>query len=290
MNSVLNLYYSDAELEKVFNCNPASVIIYHQRFRTIESLVSAFLPSKTVHDYLDNYVIICEVISNSKYAELTKRNYFDAIIRLISYNQDREFGIKAIEPLATYSGWRYSYDNNYQQADRSGNPTVEEIREAIKVFPSRSFESIIIRLYLEVPVRDDFQLELCNMEDLLTADPTINYLIPCREERALKVLIQRSKNVSWTKSQKPRLYTLSKELTRDFLSYLQSIGNPHKFWKNKMYKKIGQILSQLKLKNGRASINVLRRAVATQAKEMNERAEMAYKSLHTPGTAILYEH
>lgn len=292
MTSILNQYFSDAQLAVLFKCGEETVKIYHQRFRTIERVLAPYIKIDTIEAFVRNHSLILEKIENAPYAELTRRNWVDAILRVLYGIGNKEhWGGLADFLTATekYEVTRYAFEGRYWETKRTDTVSEQEIREKLKIFPNHSFESVIIRLWLEVPVRDDFQLHMINEEDLAGRDLDKNYLIPYPAEKHLKVLIQKSKNVSWEKKQKPRLYTLSKELTRDFLLYLKDRRYPQVIWKTKLYKQVGRILTKIGVKHGRASINLLRRAVTNTAAAADTAAETAYKALHNCCTAKLYE-
>ena len=288
MTSSLSQLFPSELFPAIFNCVDSVIPIYHQRFRTIEKVLAPSLKITDVNDFVANHKQIAECLVSANFAELTKRNWLDLIIRILHFFQDKFEALEYLAALETYEGYKYAFEKNYQNKPRSTDLTEDKIYEALQIFPSDSFESVFIRMLLEVPVRDDLQLFLGDFDNFQKLDKNKNYFLPCPDELVVKVLIQKSKNVGWLKSQKPRLYTLSKTLTRDFLSYLRKLHYPTKIWQKKMYRVVGQILTKLNLKESGKAINLLRRAIANSAKEKHMQAEIAYKALHTPLTSLLY--
>lgn len=278
----------------VFNCAEKTLLIYHLRFRTIEALAAPYLKNRTILDLFQNHSLICMAIDESNYANLTKKNLVDAIIRLISSKTsavDCDMHI-ILEAHECYARLMTKYDEVYSQKKSTITADLlpKFLSEVQKLDP-HSYESIILRLYYEVPVRDDFQLIMIHPESLFkTTNEDENYAIPDLKERVVRILIQKSKNVGWNKSQKPRLYTLSPELSKDFLYYWKKIGFKREIFTGKQYKKVGEALRMIGLKDTRDSINFIRKLVAHEAKEINDRAESAYRSLHTITTAAVYEN
>jgi len=282
-----------------FKCAESSLPIYHQRFSRVTQLAGHILEN-CGENFIRCYGQIIETLKTvnkpdgQPYSNLTRKNWFDVIDKYITYHVSNDVSSEGMEVLDYYRDEIHAIEAEYRNREKKPGFTVEEVLRAIESLDPISKESVLIRLYLEVPVRDDFQLALISEEDLSTADPKQNYLIPCPEQHRLKVLIQKSKNVSWDKKQKPRLYTLSKLLTRDILRYLarQNINPGAVFGRGKLYKVVGQILKQVGLKSGRDSINLLRGAVATTAKlsgDNTEIAQAANRSLHSVATSELYE-
>jgi len=295
MNSVLDYYFPPEKLSAVFNCAESSIPIYHQRFRSIQSIAAPYLKNKKLVDLVHNHTEICMAITNSAYASLTKRNFVDAINRVISSNEVASADCGASELLPAYESYGQllaQYDDEYSQKRSDISSELFPLfQEGIKKLNPHSFDSLILRLYVEVPVRDDFQLTMIHPDNLFVdTDTETNYAIPYLEEKVVRILIQKSKNVGWKKSQKPRLYTLSPELSHDFLQYWKENKFPQYIFEGKLYKKVGKALEKIGMKTSRDSINFIRKLVAHSAKEINQRAEAAYRSLHTVATAAIYEH
>lgn len=194
--------------------------------------------------------------------------------------------------------------------------TVENVLTALEnsTLSKHSKESILVRLMLEVPARDNLQLGL---RYDTPADPTsfkawlknyVNHTIKCKSTRnsLIKapgnryiVFIVNTKNIS---SYQPRLYPLSHDLSVCISKYLDEmypIGIPKRgfnypFGVGKHSKFIGWVLEHIGIKKGKASINLLRQAVANTARATGDPAKIAKTALdsfHTIQTSVLsYEH
>ena len=307
MISLPNWLTKESQMQ-IYKCGEKSTRIYLQRTHKLHEVAAKAVESYMKHKNPNRclYVHHCDEIienvlnsvkpSGEPYSDLTKKNWLDTAEKLIfACDEETATNLERIEASEKYMEQIHRFDAAYRNREKRQGCTVEDVLEKIKVYPRFSKESVLIRLYLEVPVRDDFNLALISPEDLSTADPNQNYIIPYPEERRIKVLIQKSKNVAWNKSQKPRIYTLSAELTRDIALYLsRTTPRPEQVFgpTQKLYKFVGKVLKDIGLKTGRDSINLLRGAVASSAKltgDNNQIADAARKSLHSVATSVVYE-
>lgn len=293
---------------RMYKCGESSVHIYSQRTNKLHEVAANAVKkfkicSKPGCCFYVHHCdeIIADILSSTKengepYADLTKKNWLDVAEKLASHLSSDKADIEAMEAIDKYSAEIHRIDAAYRNREKRSGYLVEDILERIHMhYPPDSKESVLIRLYLEVPVRDDFDLAIINEDELADANPNQNYLIPCPSQRRIKILIQKSKNVAWNKKQKPRIYTLSKQLTLDLGHYLlRQSGRTDKVFgpTSKLYKEVGRILKEIGLKTGRDSINLLRGAVASSAKltgDNDQIADAARKSLHSVATSEVYE-
>lgn len=316
MKSVMELYFTDEELQEGFNCGPKSVAIYHQRMRTIAGILNecsteireSFKFSVSDFMFKPNEVIDkLEAAINPKtgtsFAANTRHGWYDLIARLYALLLNLEWASKSTVGLALYAKKIAVLEAEYQNRPKDTISSVSEetIRSRLKScaedgsLPEYDIRSVLIALYLEVPARDDFQLRLIYKIEQIDEDSDENYLFADKSDGTLKVIIRRSKNVGPSKKQQPRTYTLSDELTIQIAKFVRRLSRSqwkYPFGQAKHYKRIGEGLKILGVKDGHRSINLLRSVVTDKAKETNDPqiiGETAYKSLHTVATSTLYE-
>lgn len=310
MSSDLDLYFTPQELTVAFRCKPEVLKTYHQRFRTIFSILEGHVhelagekyPSLLIsHLYWRPSQVVLYFDQAKKpdgtlYASNTKKNWYDLLISLLPAwrdklkVKDRASHTVALECFTTE---KEKLAAEYIHKPRPNEVTADDIRNGVETLTYGSKARVILKLYMEVPVRDDLQLRFVPTEDGITDDEQ-NYIYIDMSIKRFKVLIQKSKNVGHDKKQKPRQYVLSEELTREVVVFMKrnTSRKDYPFGSSKLYRYVGWALGLLGLKKGSGAINIIRRALANEAKEKGteEMAEMAYKMCHTTATsAVAYE-
>lgn len=304
MSSPLNDLFSDRKLLEVFNCKETTLPIYHTRCRTIFEVLkgkSLWPKHPTVavsfwqlYKFQERvYRLFGEARqpNGHPYAPLTIKSWLDLLVRLFpAYDSgDRVY------PMNTdfYSRKIAELDSSYVLEPRDTGVSLDAIKEAMKQLKYGDFFSVLLKLYMEVPVRDDLQLRLVANASKAT-NPDINYIYPCREKAGFQVLINRSKNVAKEKRQQPRLYTISPELTVELIEFIKRQARipEYLFGNRKLYKQVGKALTSIGIPRGAKSINLLRRAMVTDGrlKTNEEIGSLAYNMCHTVATSQIYEN
>lgn len=310
----LNFIFKDIELRSIFRCEESSLDIYHTRYKTIHEIL---LP-RAKEIFKDKHVCatyfplwgytkyateISEILEHAVkpdgnlYADNTKRAWYCMIIDIKTEWDKR---IKADRKLsdsstAVYCTRMSQLESAYINRGQVLNHTLQDVKDNLYKLGDVSLERVLIELFLQVPVRDDFQLKFVWDRNASIDDPKQNYLVFEKGFNTMLVYIQKSKNVSHSKHQKPRWYILTPELTRLVLTYITSlpvVQRRYPFGKGKHYKIFGTALEKMGIKDGPRSINFLRSLVTEAAKKNNntdEIGEIAYKSLHTVATSVVYE-
>lgn len=308
MNSDLDLYFSDSELARVFNCKLEVVKIYHQRYRTIMNVLEGKArelsgqnwPGSILISLLyKNPVKLIQLFDEARkpdhqpYASNTKKGWYDLLINLLPAWRNK---LKITEradhtvALTLYSREKERLAAEYVHRPRPNEVTAEQIRNGIETLPYGSKERALLSLYMEVPVRDDLQLRLVKSREHVE-DDKVNYIYIDKALLRLCVMIQKSKNVGMDKKQKPREYVLSEGLTKEMVSFFMR-ATPRRdfpFGTGKLYKYVGSALHMLGLKKGPGAINIIRRALANEARDKGpeEMADWAYKMCHTTATSVV---
>lgn len=232
--------------------------------------------------------LIIDVLERSSYAICTKKNFLQLLMHLQPHVAP-EFPL-----LSETSAFKLKQDQWLADYINTPKPTItlQEIEEALdKSMMTRiSLENVLMRLFLEVPVRDDLQLVFSEH----SANTDHNSLYYDKTKKRWCVHICTSKNVGIHKKLGPQTYTLSSKLSNLVRDYMILHGFPeYPFGKEKHTCLVGRILKKLGLKNDKRSINLIRIAAANSAKESNDPcqvAEMAQKCLHSVSIAkTLYE-
>jgi len=232
---------------------------------------------------------ILEVLNGSTYSMLTKKNFIQ-LLQMLATALKIETDITFL--TMQNDAWNSEYINRPRPAI-----TLEEIRHKLDTagMIQSGIEYVLMRLFLELPFRDDFQLRFCPTkeygkffeENTLYYDP---------QHRRWTVYICKSKNVGHgPKKIAPMTYPLSEELSRLVNNYMVANGFPsYPFGTKSHTMLIGKILTQLGLKEDKRSINLIRVATANSAantKDPIKIADMARRSLHSVSVAKqLYEN
>lgn len=146
-------------------------------------------------------------------------------------------------------------------------------------------ESVLMKLYLEIPARDDFDLKLEFENDIDLLMPGKNYLCFDIVNFAMKVVIFKSKTI---RNGNFREYPLSKELTEEIVRHVIR-GKKLLFSLGKNRLLISKLLKRMGLYG---SLNTIRRMHTTEVNNKGnaeEIADMAYKSMHAVKTSKVYE-
>lgn len=311
MKSELNSLFTDEQLQSIFRCSPDSVKIYHSRYNTIFSILKDKAPLYSnkkwmTRPYPWHFTNFPDGIKDAleeaikpdgdQYSDNTKRSWYMLIMSLKPY-VEKKLGMKSEKSIYSSSVYQrriHELESAYLNREKPKEVTVEEIRGNLHKLGANSMERVLIELYLGgVTLRDDFQLEFVKKIEDVEHDGKTNYLVLVKP--GFDIYLQKSKNVSHAKKQKPRIYKLSTELSTVVAAYLLSL-KPDKrkfpFGRAKHYKRIGQALTLMGVKDGNRSINLLRSAVADHAaktKDSGMIGETAYNSLHTVATSHVYE-
>lgn len=309
MSSPLNSLFTDRELREVFNCKESTVPIYHTRCNTIfglsgsdnvwkkHAITNSFWP---FYRFPERAITVFERATQtdgSSYAPLTIKNWLDLLVRLfpaykkkVDLSWEDGWGEKGVETLNRKIA---EIDSNYILRAQDTGVSLDAIKEAMKQLKYAEFYSVLLKMYMEVPVRDDFQLKLVANSTKAT-EPGVNYIYPCREKAGFQVVINHSKNVGPDKRQQPRTYTLSPALSVELIEFIkrQPTIPEYLFGNRKLYKYVGKALESIGIPRGAKSINLLRRAMVTdgRGRTNEEIGNLAYNMCHTVATSQIYEN
>lgn len=288
------------DLMVLWNCSRESVEIYRNRLRILMSVL-ARMPlvdnSKVGHaaDSLCAAIHAARKPDGSEYSELSKKNFFDVAIREIELTHKIE-DVRKREAVEQLKLELTKIEASYLKRQR---PAIdyEELSRRIDELPKTSMKYFLMKVFLEVPVRDDLQLrfaswnEVCD-DNTLHADP--------ESPGRLVVTIRKSKNL---KDPMGRRYVLSEQLSRDLHTWITALPQvislmpngtrfrgctrQFPFGMGKHSRRVGSILKELGFKITGSSINILRRAIAEKAKRgtAEDIAAAALASLHSVATA-----
>lgn len=278
----LAVVMDSAEIKALFNCADASVRTYRYRLKSLLNLLVSkqFVPENLKiekgcfnQQRIENIVT---VIDESKYASNTKLAFLKIVLMLTTNAEDEEILKKKM----------FHYESTYLHEEKPAIPSLLEFKEVIDLLPENSKEKALMMLYVEVPVRDDLQLQTVFSGETVPAQGNLLFV-----ENPMRVLIRATKNI---KSSGQRSYILSKPLTEQLINYIMHIPRHQRRWPFghcKLYKFVGRTLDDLGFKKGnRSSINLIRQIVATDAENasVEEIGNIAYKSIHSVQKAAQY--
>lgn len=302
------------DLMVLFNCSATSVEIYRNRLRVLMNMLSKNAGATFNNSYGD-FVFRCETLVNlilhlkqedgKDYSTLSKKNFLDVAIK--------ETTLLSMPPI-TPASWHHDEKSWSEYKEKAiGMLTLEKMkleaiylermRESIdydelalrvETLPKNSMRYFLMKIFLEVPVRDDMQLRVLKPNE--EPDGEDNTLHFDETNGRWVVTIRKSKNL---KDESGRKYILSEELSIRFSIWIKTLAefclqtgvlvrgstNRYPFGIGKHSGLVGRVLGELGFKYKGSNINMIRRAVANKAKTAQEKAAAALLSLHSVATA-----
>lgn len=274
---------------------PCSEKIYQSRWRGVKKLYE-----EAGIDLFSREAIFgppaIQAIEGSSYSSNTKKNFYQL---LISIHTSMGWG----EP-ELMAAQKAIHEVAYSAREKP-DVTIEDIEQRLAEFEERRPRPwldkgyILLRIYLEVPVRDDLQLHLVSREDYPGLRvPGRNYIVKeprrAREGCRFTVCLHKSKNMGPGRPLESATYPLSAELSTLICLWIMenSFAMLHKgpvLGDKSNCRLVKRMLTDLGFETGNRAINFIRIAAANSAKKTNNPQailDTAKKSLHSVKIAL----
>lgn len=294
-----------------FNCSEKSIEIYRSRLRILLSILNKGLTDTNPEFWnpsrgdfalrakeLAEKILCAKLYGGEEYSDLSKKNFVDVALRELFLSR-AETSLQTWQDAQTILiREKLILEAKYLQKPRE-EVDYDSLCELVEAdLPQNSMNYFLMKVYLEVPVRDDLQLRYFDTEDEALKWHGQNCMWYNSFNGVFIVCIRKSKRLEAAQ----HLYELSKPLSAKLLAWIQKLPRlanksvisgqrcstqEYPFGTGKHTRRVGNILTALGIKRTRANINIIRRAVADKAKKgtAEDIADAALLSLHSVSTA-----